>query len=124
MAPQVEEMPRVDGAQAAPANQRPASPPMYVPGPQRAPYPLPPVHPPYAWMPPEPARPFSRYAGYRLALAIFSLALFIPLSAIALGAASSFNATLGDWLGALAIIGAALLGVNIAFSLRLASRRP
>ncbi len=124
MAPQVEEMPRVDSAQAAPMNQHPASPPMYAPDPQRAPYPLPPVQPPYAWMPLGPTRPFSRYAGYRLALAIVSLALFIPLSAIALGAASNFNATFGDWLGALAIIGAAVLGVNIAFSLWLGDRRP
>lgn len=123
MAPHVE-MPRVDDSQAAPAtaNRYPASSSAPVPYSPPSPYPAPQTQPPYAWMPPTPA-PVARYADYRLTLAIVSLALFIPLAAIALGAATAFNATFGAWLGALVVIGAVVVGVNATFNYWLDVRR-
>ena len=50
-------------------------------------------------------------AGMRLALAIVSVVMLIPLSAIILSALGAFGGLLG-----LAIVGAVILGINFAFN--------
>ncbi len=56
-----------------------------------------------------------RAVGYRLALAIVSIALLIPLIAIALGAAQQFHAGFYEWLIGVGIIGFTVLLINIVF---------
>lgn len=58
-----------------------------------------------------------RVIGYRLALAIVSIALLIPLVAIALGAAQQFNASFFDWLIGVGAICFTVLLINIVFDM-------
>lgn len=59
----------------------------------------------------------NRVFGYRLALAMVSMALLIPLIAIALGAAQQFNAGFFEWLIAVGVICFTVLLINVGFDL-------
>ena len=60
-----------------------------------------------------PSSPTTVTAGMRLALAIVSVVMLIPLSAIILSAIGSFFGLIG-----LILIAAAILGINLLFSFR------
>jgi hypothetical protein len=58
-----------------------------------------------------------RAVGYRLALAIVSVALLIPLIALALGAAQQFNAGFFEWLIGVGVICFTVLLINLVFDM-------
>lgn len=111
-----------------PTAQRPPEPSSQMPPVERAPL-TPPFTPPYGWQTPYPptwqqASPtYEPTAGMRLALAITSLVLLIPLSAIALGSAVTLAGVTAAWLGILVgmlaflLVCAAVVGVNVAFNI-------
>lgn len=58
-----------------------------------------------------------RAFGYRLALALVSIALLIPLIAITLGAAQQFDAGFFEWLIGVGVICFTVLVINLGFDM-------
>lgn len=117
----------------APVMERSSANPSSVPPMEHPPLMTPPVWqtpapPPYGWQAPYPpswqqaAPHYEPSAGQRLALAIVSLALMIPLSAIAIGIATPLAEATTGWAGILVgmlaflLVCAAVVGVNVVFN--------
>lgn len=118
----------------APAAERPPESSSSMPPMERAPLTPPPVWqaptpPPYGWQAPysptwqQAPAAYIPTAGMRLALAITSLVLLIPLSAIALGSAVPLAGVTSAWLGILVgmlaflLVCTAVVGVNVVFNI-------